>query len=388
LNMNGTVGSVPDAEVFAQTEPLLPDWSEISGSSVSAEEAEVSTPLSATKALVTSKQLESSNPFMFLTAPPDWLGHSSNIGLWNAGFMNPFEQQIIPRAAKAFWPKGIKWRQLSLVRKFVLSTLKTFPSIMLLDGALPPFIHPMCMTEERLLPESLQPGPLSRCAGIMALWSTRNKNNKHYIWKIIRMEQERISEDTHTYQDWTAVAALQAIVMYTLLRISAEDDEDADFDVPLIQTMIKLTRRVKGITVKYCDPASRDPPTWEHWTLVESLRRTISTLFIIEFLFDISAGTDDGYCNSSKYWSEMSLPSAKQLWQAQTRAQWEQEYRASNGDPRPTFGELLRHDDVQSQARGLLDSWMGQVDEFGALVIGAASLADAELIPQSATELR
>jgi hypothetical protein len=322
-----------------------------------------------------SKPRELSTLFHFSTAQANWQGHNADVWSWNSEIMSPFKQQIVPQAPRGFWPKGVRWHQFSLVRKYVLSTLKTFPSLILSDRTMTPFIHPTCMIQEMLLTENLQPGPLSRCAGIVALWSTKNKNNKQYIWKIIRMEQERLAEECSRSNDWNAIASLQAIVIYMLLRISAEHDEDANFDIPLTQTMMKLTQRVRGFTVKYCDPASQCIPIWENWILVESLRRTLSTLFIIRFLFDISPGT--GECNSVMYWSEMLLPSAKQLWQARTRTQWEQEYRALNKDQRPIFGELLRHDDLSGQSSGLLDTWMGQVDEFGTLVIGAASLADA-----------
>ncbi len=191
----------------------------------------------------------------------------------------------------------------------------------------------------------------------------------------MRTEQSRLSEESVSNNDWDAVAALQAITIYILLRASAEDDEDVDFDIPLIQTMTTLSQRVRGLTMKYCDPTWRTCPTWEDWVLIESLRRTITALFIIEFLFDLSPGMGNVDCNSAKYWSEMLLPSAKQLWAAKTRSQWERVYQELNNDRRPTFGELLKHNSVDSRRDDLLETWMGQVDEFGALVINAAVLA-------------
>ncbi|KAF2669837.1 hypothetical protein BT63DRAFT_423815 [Microthyrium microscopicum] len=370
--------------ISEQSGSLLLDWAELSGSGILTEDIVLPTPFSPTSALAASKPWDLSTSFVLPSTSSNWLDDNSGFGTWNLEITKPFNQQLVPRAVKAFWPKGIKWRQLSLVRKYVLSSLKSYSNILLSDYKMPPFIHPICMRREKVLPDISQPGILARCAGIMAIWSTRSKDNQHYIWKIIRMEQERLSAESNTFKDWTAVAALQAILMYILLRVSAEDDEDADFDIPLIQTMTQLAQVVKGITVKYCDPKSEETPTWENWVLVESLRRTISALFIIYFLFEMAPGTsncpsglgDSGF-DSAKHWSEMLLPSSKGLWQAQTRAQWEQEYRASNNDQRSTFGELLTHDDVQSQSAGLLDRWMGQVDEFGTLVIAAASLADA-----------
>ena len=40
------------------------------------------------------------------------------------------------------------------------------------------------------------------------------------------------------YDDWNTVAAFQAITIYFLLRLSEDNDEATNFDIPLIQTMI------------------------------------------------------------------------------------------------------------------------------------------------------
>jgi hypothetical protein len=385
LSANTDNKSGVTTQLLSHRETPLPDWLRLSGSSVAGEEVDaiISSPgiipSSTTTALITLNDLDISNIFALPTTQwnaQGWLDQSPLMSSWSFPTTDPLGQQLVPKGPKAFWPRGLKWRQLSLVRKSVLSTLRKFPKMMLSDSDMPPFISHMWMAEEKRFAESSQPGPLSRCAGIMALWSTKNRNNKHYIWKIVRLEQERLSEESVSNNDWNAVTALQAITIYFLLRISAGDDEETDFDVPLIQTMTKLLQRVKGFTVKYCDPASTAYPTWEGWTLVESVRRTISTFFIIDFLFDITPGIGKAGCNTAKNWSEMLLPSAKQLWAAKTRLKWEQDYRSLDNDRRPTFGELLKHDSIDSKCETLLEQWIGQVDEFGSLVINAASLAE------------
>jgi hypothetical protein len=58
--------------------------------------------------------------------------------------------------------------------------------------------------------------------------------------------------------------------------------------------MAKLAQRVKGRTVKYCDPASQTHTTREGWMLAEFLRRTIVVLYTIEFLLDRSPGMGYG----------------------------------------------------------------------------------------------
>lgn len=106
----------------------------------------------------------------------------------------------------------------------------------------------------------------------------------------------------------------------------------------------------------------------------------------MDFLFDLSAlsaSTPNRPCNYGKDLAEMLLPSSKNLWSAQTQNEWEKEYAAQskmlgrNGDLRPTFGQLLQHDiEIHPNAYSL-DRWLAQVDEFGTLVVAAASLAEA-----------
>jgi hypothetical protein len=355
------INRIDESTLNTQTEPVITHWGELNITNYLR--------LPTTSTLIPSKQMESSYLFSLPTEQPNWIGLSS--GGFNV--MTTMNEQPFDRGTRAFWSKGVKWRQLSLVRKWVLNNLRPYPSMMLSMHNKPPFVHHLSIAKESL--ES-QPGPLSRCAGIMALWSTKNRNNKHYIWKIIRMEHERLSLECISYNDWHAVEAVQAVAIYFLLRVSVENDEDTDFDILLIQTMIKVTVRTSGFTVKYCNPASQHRPVWEQWVLVESLRRALSTIFIVQSLFDITPGLGNKECKGAKLWTEMLLPAAKELWQAQNQTQWEDAYQNSKRDRRPTFGELLRHDDLHGQACDLLNSWMGQVDDFGTLVIGAASLAE------------
>jgi len=109
----------------------------------------------------------------------------------------PIEPALRP--PKAFWPKRLRYRQLSLTRKYILCTLSTYPHMMLASRGLPPFMHPQCLIkefehDERVIQTAL-PGPLATCAGIIAMWSVKNKNNSVFIWRAIRTEQERLSEE-------------------------------------------------------------------------------------------------------------------------------------------------------------------------------------------------
>jgi hypothetical protein len=110
----------------------------------------------------------------------------------------------------------------------------------------------------------------------------------------------------------------------------------------------------------------------------------VIVLLIVDFLFDISQGTDHHACeNSAKNLVETPLPCIKNLWNAQTRPEWEREYAVQTAVQSPnrplTFGDLLQHDaeGVEGCPFGNpLDRWLANLDEFGTLVVASASLSE------------
>lgn len=254
-------------------------------------------------------------------------------------------------------------------------TLQRYPYMMLSEQGSSPFIHHTCLTNDKKNTHRNGPGPLLRCAAIVGLWGNKTPSNSSYFWKILRIEQQHLMQEIPEYEDSVAINALQAVTIYFLLRVSSRDDEDIEFDVPLIHTMVELGQRVRGLIKKYCDPASPVRPNVCGWIMAESLRRTIATLFIIELWFDMSPGMIKGPCNSLALWSEMFLPCSRQLWEARTEAEWTKTYDIL-GDERPYYGELLQHGNLDYARSSLLDGWMANVDDFGKLVINVASVAE------------
>lgn len=73
--------------------------------------------------------------------------------------------------------------------------------------------------------------------------------------------------------------------------------------------------------------------------------------------------------------ASLSLPCEKSLWRASTRSVWEEAYTAQRG----TMGNTrhLRYNDLmnpQLQAKGTLDGWMTNLDEFGTLIMTAVGI--------------
>jgi hypothetical protein len=112
---------------------------------------------------------------------------------------NTLGSTLTLRAPRAFDPKRVCHRQLSLNRKYVVVRLSAYPRMMLPGNGMPPFIHPRCsvgdISSQGEVAQTFLPRPLATCSGIIAMWSVKNKDNCALIWKAIRTEQERISEE-------------------------------------------------------------------------------------------------------------------------------------------------------------------------------------------------
>jgi hypothetical protein len=103
---------------------------------------------------------------------------------------------------------------------------------------------------------------------------------------------------------------------------------------------------------------------------------------MVDFLFDISAGTTHSPCNTIKDLTETLLPCTKNLWIAQTESEWRREYKVQLSLQRqgevqhPLFGDLLRHEVESNHMESSLNRWLAQLDELGTLVVAAASLSE------------
>ncbi|KAK8907958.1 hypothetical protein QC760_003831 [Botrytis cinerea] len=273
--------------------------------------------------------------------------------------------QPVPRAPKAFTLRKLSNKQFSLNESYILSTLPTYPSMLhpKNDDGLPPFIHPHFNNRKAL------PAPLATCAILVNWISAKTEDNVLFIWNCIRMEIDKICAQYTTYNREDAVAALQAITIYFLLRLSEDNEKATNFDVPMISTMIKVATHIGHLEQ---DHQNEGVPPWKQWALAESVRRTIIIIFFIDLFFDLSSSVHGYRCDENRL-KYMTLPCSRKLWKATTNEVWENEYTNSMRGKQLTYGDL-----INSRSRPedrSLDGWLSQLDDFGMLVLAAASLA-------------
>lgn len=290
---------------------------------------------------------------------------------------------------KAFSPKEIGNVKSRLNRAYVIVSLRSYPDMLLSGETLPPFIHPSCSPSTLHIEQPDEsdtqpalPGPLAICASVVQMFKTKNKGNASFVWSTVRQAQEKLAREVHSYSDMDTVAAMQAITMYLILRISEDENADyVNFDVQLIQTMVKICLHVNSFSHKYAPSTDGGSMIWEHWIMTESMHRTLTIILLIDQLFDIRPGLPGLYCDGA-YLKSMTLPSSGKLWVASDDSTWKThcagDANMQGQQMRLRYGDLV---DFNSSAdisgrfrRSPLESWLARADGLGTLIMASASL--------------
>lgn len=75
---------------------------------------------------------------------------------------------------------------------FVRQILSSYPGMMLRKETFPPFIHSSFSCDGQM------PQPLANCMSIVQMFSTRTPASNEFVWRTIRMEQERLWVEVRT----------------------------------------------------------------------------------------------------------------------------------------------------------------------------------------------
>ena len=78
------------------------------------------------------------------------------------------------------------------IANLILSTLKSYPLMMLRHNTLPPFIHPRLISSNV---ENNHMEPLTNCISLMQMISSGVQGSRKLFWKNVRMECERLHEE-------------------------------------------------------------------------------------------------------------------------------------------------------------------------------------------------
>ncbi|CAK7220494.1 hypothetical protein SCUCBS95973_004176 [Sporothrix curviconia] len=199
--------------------------------------------------------------------------------------------------------------------------------------------------------------------------------------------------------------SIQAVAIYTTMRLIVYGREYFLSDMSLLDTMSKLSERFQELwrgpfmpmhehQDDDIDLARSKRPAWEDWIFDETRRRITATCWLMSLAVN-PRRTHSFRLSRPKLFS---LPSSRRLWEADSRASWERAYendrieryalRGTNGAPRlGTIGDLARAIDRSVTAEGsisqpnidalfedeLLAHWHAGVDSLGMMITAAAA---------------
>ncbi|KAF2803588.1 uncharacterized protein BDZ99DRAFT_399578 [Mytilinidion resinicola] len=255
----------------------------------------------------------------------------------------------------------------------------SFTSMMARKETFPPFIHPRCFSnipgKEHEIPETLV-----NCMSLSRMFAERTPGTSKLLWRTIRMEHERLWFQHDSFDNWELLAAVQALVIYTLMRMVDGETEHNDFDVPLLISVNSICQRLadrigggefKNIMIS-------EQQAWQDWVFYESRRRFVVIARMLNMLVEMGQAVT---CSSLPGFALVPLPSKKVLWEAPNEEVWQKEFestlRAREIFGVTTEGRLVR---LMQDMSGITatnaewEDWYAGSDGFGSLVMLAASL--------------
>ncbi|KAL6909269.1 hypothetical protein GGI43DRAFT_394978 [Trichoderma evansii] len=262
-----------------------------------------------------------------------------------------------------------------------LQILRSFPFMMLRKAALPPFIHPLQISwaETGVGPRQQS---LLTCMGLVSLFKTRTDSSKKLVWKLIKLEQEKILSKHSEFDKWELLAAFQALLVYCLLRVQEVPVDNGGFEAALLTTVNLVFNALTSSTGGIRKSELPDDPgvTWMDWIFNESRRRTVTIFQILNIIIEMST-------EASAYptcgFVLIPLPNSALLWNANCIEEWQTEFQFEIcSKERKIYGllrtgvlmKLLLTDDCVILRTVEWEDWRAEVGEIGTLVMIVGAL--------------
>lgn len=269
--------------------------------------------------------------------------------------------------------------------------LCSYPKMLLDFNNSPPFIHPQWISASSSDP-ALE--PLGNCLSLLGMLNTRARGTASLFWRNVRMECDRLSSTYTTLNNHAAIAAIQALLVYMLIRVAEGETEHNNHDAALLGTLTLilqvLSRRPRYDSFGRGVSVLHNESTWSNWIFEESHRRVAAIFRIINMLVCVSPAPT---CASQPGLLIAPLPARKQLWEALSEEQWLGELQrvpmANSGLGLAYTGDMIGLDEYKMKlltmpgsvepctspkSKENWEQWCLGMDGFGALIMLAASL--------------
>ncbi|KAF2745978.1 hypothetical protein M011DRAFT_94579 [Sporormia fimetaria CBS 119925] len=272
--------------------------------------------------------------------------------------------------------------------------LYSLPKMLIQHNSCPPFLHLQCVSACNS-GEGME--PLANCISLLAMLVNRSTGTANLFWRNIRIECDRITSKFMSFNFQGLLATVQTLFIYLLLRMADGETEHNNHDAALLATLTvvvgELRRREQCTSLAQESLDILCPGlSWGQWIYQESRRRVCILFRIINMLVCME---QTSACNTTGQPGLIlaPLPARKQLWEAASEEQWLQElHRApsvNGGFGLTESGDLIELGEYQMKSLSMPGSaevctsdkskenweeWCAGMDDFGALIMLAASL--------------
>ncbi|KAH8885723.1 hypothetical protein GQ53DRAFT_877150 [Thozetella sp. PMI_491] len=245
---------------------------------------------------------------------------------WSPPFSGPpsFNQRSFTKCSQA------------VLVSLAMQILRSYPHMIVQKGMLPPFISPIqySWTETGQGPpqQASLPSPSARlralinCISLVQMFRSRTETNKIFVWRLIKLEQERILEEHNELDQWELLASLQALLIYSLLRLQDTPTSPDVFDFSLLATVSMVaTRLALSVGCADCNLPQNADEAWSEWIFIECRRRTVLIFQIINMLVEMSTAISY-YTADLGGFALVPLASSAGLFNAQDIECWRTEF--------------------------------------------------------------
>ncbi|KAK9343157.1 hypothetical protein V1522DRAFT_414159 [Lipomyces starkeyi] len=260
-----------------------------------------------------------------------------------------------------------------------MQILRSYPFMMLQKAALPPFISPLQSSWAETGVGPTQQSLLT-CMGLVQLFKSRTDSSRNLVWRLIKLEQEKIFSKHAEFDKWELLAAFQALLVYCLLRLQEGPVGNDGFEAALLTTVNLVFNALVLSTGGIRKLKLPDDPgvTWMDWIYNESRRRTVLIFQILNILIEMST-------EASSYptcgFVLIPLANNATLWNANDMEEWRTEFELCNKEQKlhglsqtGVLTKLQLTDDCVVLSSVKWEEWRAEVGEIGTLVMIVGAL--------------
>lgn len=257
--------------------------------------------------------------------------------------------------------------------EYIFRILRTWPRIMAKGIQLPPMIHPSQS------PAVTKSKWLLNCYTIVKMWYGQCLGTSEIVQETVKKEMHEIMSAYQSFDETNVLAALQALSIYLLLLLFPSNDQSSlpILEEDLFRQIRQIVYHVASSGLVLAEERTNVRPTWEAWLHITTKRRAVLTLYLVHWSYSVYHSLPSFDC---KDLGSMPAPSAKYLWQASERKQWETLYNRwlaqwdGNEYYQWEFFEIPPGVRMTERA----EMWLEDADEFGMIFIAIANAWERE----------